>query len=52
MPVPMERMRYQWERIPGYLENGSVNGFCILGAYLIDRQPEHAEWIRRFISEH
>jgi len=51
-PVPMDRLRHQWERIPGYLEAGLVNGFCILGAYLIDRHPENAEWIREFIRTH
>lgn len=49
-PVPMDRLRYQWERIPGYLEEGLVDGFCILGAYLIDHQPEQAEWVRDFIA--
>lgn len=49
-PVPMERLRDQWESIPGYLEAGLVDGFCILGAYLIDHQPEQAEWIRSFIA--
>ena len=50
MPVPMDRLRYQWERIPGYLEAGLVDGYCILGAYLIDHQPEQAEWVRDFIA--
>ena len=49
-PVPMDRLRYQWERIPGYLEQGLVDGYCILGAYLIDHQPEQAEWVRDFIA--
>lgn len=51
-PVPMDRLRHQWERIPGYLERGVANGFCILGAYLIDRHPEQAQWIREFIRSH
>jgi len=51
-PVPMDRLRSQWEAIPGYLEAGLVDGFCILGAYLIDHQPEQAEWIREFIAGH
>jgi len=49
-PVPMDRLRHQWERIPGYLEQGLVDGYCILGAYLIDHQPEQAEWVRDFIA--
>ena len=49
-PVPMERLKHQWERIPGYLEAGKITGYCMLGAYLIDWQPEQAEWIRDFIA--
>jgi hypothetical protein len=51
-PVPMDRLRYQWERIPGYLDAGKITGYCILGGYLIDRHVEQAEWIRDFISQH
>ena len=51
-PVPVDRLRHQWERIPRYLERGLINGFCVLGAYLIDRHPEQAEWIREFIRTH
>ena len=49
-PVPMDRLRSQWERIPGYLEKDLINGFCILGAYLIDHHPEQATWVRDFIA--
>ena len=42
MPVPMDRLRYQWERIPGYLEAGLVDGYCILGAYLFDARGRMA----------
>ena len=51
-PVPMDRLQYQWERIPGYLDSGKITGFCILGAYLIDRHAERAQWIRNFITQH
>lgn len=50
MPVPMDRLRSQWERLPGYLAQGLVDGYCILGAYLIDHQPEQAAWVRDFIA--
>ena len=48
--MPLARLKYQWERIPGYLAEGVIAGYCVLGAYLIDWQPEHAEWIRDFIA--
>ena len=51
-PVPMDRLRCQWERIPGYLDRGLIDGFCILGAYLIDRHSEQAAWARDFIAAH
>ena len=49
-PVPMDRLRCQWERIPGYLDKGLIDGFCILGAYLIDHHPEQATWVRDYIA--
>ena len=52
MPVPMDRLRSQWERLPGYLQAGLVDGYCLLGTYLIDHQPEQAEWVRDFIAAH
>ena len=48
--VPIGRLRYQWERIPGYLDKGLIDGFCILGAYLIDHHPEQAAWVQDFIA--
>jgi len=51
-PMPMDRLQWQWERIPGYLEQGKITGYCILGAYLIDHHRENAEWVRDFIAAH
>jgi len=48
--VPMDLLRHQWERIPGWLEKGALDGFCILAACLIERYPEQAEWVRDFIK--
>ena len=48
--VPMDRLKYQWERIPGYLATERITGFCILGAYLIDWHNESACWVRDFIA--
>jgi len=49
-PVPMDRLKYQWERLPGYLSKGLITGFCILGAYLIDWHNDNARWVRDFIA--
>lgn len=51
-PVPKDRLQWQWERIPHYLEEGKIAGYCILGAYLIDWHRENAQWVRDFIAAH
>ena len=51
-PVPMDLLRFQWERIPQYLDKGLINGYSILGTVLIDTQQEQAEWVRNFIAKH
>lgn len=49
-PVPLDRLKSQWERIPAYLDRGHIQGYCILGAYLITWHPENARWVRDFIA--
>ena len=51
-PVPMDLLRFQWERIPHYLDKGLINGYSILGTALIDGHQEQAEWVRDFIAKH
>jgi len=51
-PVPLERMRAQMEAITGWLEQGLISGFSILGGCLIDQHPEQAEFLREFIASH
>lgn len=51
-PVPMKWIRYQWERIAGYLADDKIAGYAILGTVLIDGQQEQAKWIRDFIARH
>jgi len=51
-PVPMDRVRHQWERIAAHLAAGTIAGYAILGAVLIDGQQEQARWIRDFIASH
>jgi hypothetical protein len=49
-PVPLEMLQLQFERIARYVERGDLEGFSILGACLIDTQPEQAAWVREFIA--
>jgi hypothetical protein len=49
-PLPMDLLRHQWERIPGYLERGLIDGYAILGSVLIDGHQEQATWVRDFIA--
>ena len=51
-PLPMNLLRFQWERVRRYLDKGLINGYSILGALEIDFQQEQAEWIRGFIAKH
>ncbi|MEN6305243.1 MAG: hypothetical protein ABFD96_21145 [Armatimonadia bacterium] len=49
-PVPMDRVRIQWESILRNIENGSLQGYSILSGNLIDGHLEQATWIRDFIA--
>lgn len=51
-PVPMDRLRVQWESVLRNLEAGTLDGFSILSGNLIDGHLEQAEWIRAFIAGH
>lgn len=51
-PVPMDRMRVQWESVLRNLEAGTLDGFSILSGNLIDGHLEQAQWIRDFIAAH
>lgn len=50
--VPMELVKFQFERIVRYLQEGKIAGYSILGAVLIDVHPKQACWIRDFIAAH
>jgi len=39
-------------RLARYVERGAIEGFSLLGACLIDTQPEQAAWVREFIAAH
>lgn len=49
-PVPMDRVRVQWESVLRNLEAGTLDGFSILSGNLIDGHLEQAQWIRDFIA--
>ena len=49
-PVPMSIIKFQMEKILKYVQEGTIEGFSILGAVLIDGQLEQSEWIRDFIA--
>ncbi len=49
-PVPMDRVREQWESILGAVDTGALDGYNILSGNLIDGQLEQATWIRDFIA--
>ena len=49
-PVPMDLLKLQWERLLWHIREGTVDGYSILGAVLIDGQQQQANWVRDFIS--
>ncbi|HEY2934852.1 MAG TPA: twin-arginine translocation signal domain-containing protein [Acidobacteriota bacterium] len=49
-PMPMELVKAQWERVLNYVRGGQINGYTILGTFLIDVAQEQARWIRDFIA--
>jgi hypothetical protein len=49
-PVPMDRVRAQWESVLRNVQAGSLDGFSILSGNLIDGQLAQAAWIRDFIA--
>ncbi len=50
--VPMDLVKYQWERVVKYLDQGLISGYSILGTTLIDEHIQQARWIRDFIARH
>ncbi len=52
IPVPLDMLEIELEAIARHLEAGTLDGYNILGACLIDQHPEQAEFIRDFIRAH
>ncbi len=51
-PVPIGSLELELEGIAKHLDSGSLAGYNILGACLIDQHPAQAEFIRDFIAAH
>jgi len=49
--VPMDRLKLQYETMLKLWEQGRIEGFSILGAFLIDQDVEQAEWVKGFLGE-
>jgi hypothetical protein len=48
--VPMEMLKVQWEFVRKALRDGTIQGYSILGGFLIDMHPQQAAWVRDFIK--
>jgi len=49
-PVPMEMVKHQWETLLRHIQAGTLDGYSILGAVLIDSHQQQANWIRDSIA--
>ncbi|MFC2125265.1 hypothetical protein ACFLU5_10670 [Bacteroidota bacterium] len=48
--VPMDLLKHQWEVVSRLVADGNIQGFSILGGFLIDMHPTEAMWVRDFIA--
>ena len=48
-PMPIQSLEYQWKLVRRRIEDGTIQGFSILGSILIDSHRTQSEWIRRFL---
>jgi len=49
-PIPLEHLKSHWRTILSLVERRRIEGFAILGGFLIDSFPEQARWLRDFIK--
>jgi len=49
-PMPLGLLKLQWERVLRHVGGRKIDGYAILGTYLIDSAPEQARWVRDFIA--
>ena len=50
--VAMDMLKLQWEFVLKCVADGSIEGYSILGGFLIDMHPKQAAWVRDFIKAH
>lgn len=48
--VPFDRLKHQWESMLGYIGEGRIAGYTILGGFLIELHEPQAKWVRDFIA--
>ena len=49
-PVPVSLLEVQWEGVARHVEQGTLDGYSVLAAVLIDGHQEQANWVRDFIA--
>ncbi len=50
--VAMDMLKVQWEFVLKCVADGTIEGYSILGGFLIDMHPRQAAWVRDFIKAH
>jgi hypothetical protein len=50
--VPLRLLERQYETMLRLWEQGDLQGFSLLGAFLIDQDVPQAEWVREFLRAH
>jgi hypothetical protein len=48
--VPMDHLEFQWEKVLEGVSKGTLSGYSILAAVLIDVHAKEARWVRDFIA--
>jgi hypothetical protein len=46
----MDMLQLQWELVLKCLAAGTIDGYSILGGFLIDMHTQQAAWVRDFIK--
>jgi len=48
--MPLELLEFEFKKASQYIDEGKIIGFIVFAAFLIDKHPEQAEWVRRFLE--
>ena len=48
--MPMDRLERQWNTVRDLVRDGAIDGYSILGGFLIDLHEQQARWVRDFIA--